>query len=284
MPFGAHMSISGGVWRAFGRGEAVGCETMQIFGKNQRQWRASPFSPGEVADFRAEQERTGIGPVVVHVSYLINLASPKEDLWERSVGAFADELERCATLGVPYLVMHPGAHTGSGEEAGVLRVAEAFRRLFDAGVGAGVMVLMETTAGQGTVLGYCFEHLGRLMDLVGHWGRVGVCVDTCHVFAAGYDFRTPETYAATFGRFDEVVGLEHVKVVHVNDSLHALGSRRDRHAHIGQGCVGVEGFRLLVRDVRFREVPMILETPKGKDMVEDRENLALLRALRDGEG
>ncbi|NJN66496.1 MAG: deoxyribonuclease IV [Chloroflexaceae bacterium] len=279
MPFGAHVSISGGISRAFARGEQVGCETMQIFSKNQRQWKALPYSPDEVAAYQAEQERTGIRPVVVHDTYLINLASPDDALWEKSIAAFANELERCATLGVPYLVMHPGAHTGSGEEAGLHRVAAAFQRLFKEGVGAGVMVLMETTAGQGTVLGSCFEHLARLMELAVHPERLGVCMDTCHIFAAGYDIRTPETYAATFEAFDRIVGLEHLKVLHLNDSQHDLGSRLDRHDHIGQGYLGPDAFRLLVHDARLRHLPMIIETPKGKDMAEDRVNLSLLRSL-----
>jgi deoxyribonuclease-4 len=273
------MSIAGGLSQAFARGEHVGCETMQIFTRNERQWNARPLEADEIAAYQAEQDRSGIRPVIVHDSYLINMASPKDDLWHKSLDAFRAELERCAALGIPYLVTHPGAHTGSGEEAGLQRVAAAFNQLFDEGVGAGVTVLLETTAGQGTALGGRFEHLAHLFELVRHSERFGLCVDTCHIFVAGYDIRTSETYAATFAELDRLVGLEHVKVFHLNDTEKEFGSHSDRHTHIGQGNIGVEGFRLLVNDPRFREVPMILETPKGKDMAEDVENLAVLRSL-----
>jgi deoxyribonuclease-4 len=279
MPFGAHMSISGGVSKSFARGLQVGCEAMQIFTKSDRQWLAKPLPPEEVAAFKAEQARSGIGPVVVHDSYLINLAAPADELWERSIAAFAEELERCALLGISYIVTHPGAHTGSGEQAGLVREAAALNRLFEAGVGGDTVVLLETTAGQGSCLGNRFEHLARLFELVPHHARLGVCVDTCHIFAAGYDIRTPQTYAATFAEFDRVVGLERIRCFHLNDSQKDLGSRVDRHSHIGQGCIGQEGFRLLVNDPRFRALPMIIETPKGDDMAEDVENLALLRSL-----
>jgi deoxyribonuclease-4 len=279
MPFGAHMSIAGGLAKAFARGEQVGCEAIQIFTKSERQWAARPLIPEDVAAFKAERARSGIGPVVVHDSYLINLAAPADELWEKSIAAFAHELERCQTLGIPFIVTHPGAHTGSGEETGLAREAVALNRLFEAGVGGDTVVLLETTAGQGSCLGNRFEHLARLFELVPHHGRLGVCVDTCHIFAAGYDIRTPEAYAATFAELDRLVGLEHVRCFHLNDSQKDLGSRVDRHAHIGQGCIGPEGFRLLVNDPRFRHAPMILETPKGDAMAEDVENLALLRSM-----
>jgi deoxyribonuclease-4 len=279
MPFGAHMSISGGVAKAFARGQQVGCEAMQIFTKNERQWAAKPLLPEDVAAFRAEQARTGIGPVVVHDSYLINLAAPADELWQKSMAAFAHELERCAALAIPFLVTHPGAHTGSGEEVGLIREAAALNQIFAEGVGGDTVVLLETTAGQGTCLGNRFEHLARLFELVPHHQRMGLCVDTCHIFAAGYDIRTPETYAATFAELDRLVGLAQIRCFHLNDSQKDLGSRVDRHNHIGQGCIGIEAFRLLVNDPRFAAVPMIIETPKGDDMAEDRENLALLRSL-----
>ncbi|GIW91927.1 MAG: putative endonuclease 4 [Pirellulaceae bacterium] len=277
--FGAHMSISGGVSKSFARGESVGLDAMQIFAKNERQWTAKPISAEEVAAFQAEQQRTGIHPVIVHDSYLINLAAPADDLREKSIVAFADELERCAQLKIPYLVTHPGAHTGIGEEAGLVRVADAISRLLAEGVGGTTMILLETTAGQGTALGYRFEHLARLFELIPYHDRLGVCVDTCHIFAAGYDIRDPDTYDATFAELDRLVGLERVKCFHLNDSQKDLGSRVDRHAHIGQGCIGTEAFRLLVNDPRFAHLPMIIETPKGEDMAEDRMNLALLRSL-----
>lgn len=279
MKLGAHMSIAGGLHKAFGHGEKAGCTALQIFSKNQQQWRAKPLTADEIAQFAAERQRHADWPLVVHDSYLINLASPKDDLWEKSIAAFGEELERCAALGIPYLVTHPGAHTGSGEEAGLQREADALNRLLDAGVGGDVMVLLETTAGQGTCLGYRFEHLARLTELVAHQERLGICVDTCHLLAAGYDIRTPEAYAATFAEFDRVIGLDRIRVFHVNDSQKDLGSRIDRHTHIGEGCVGLEGFRALVNDPRFKELPMILETPKNDDLAEDIANLATLRGL-----
>ncbi|MEJ5346459.1 MAG: deoxyribonuclease IV [Chloroflexus sp.] len=280
--FGAHMSISGGVSKSFARGESVGLDSMQIFAKNERQWTAKPISPEEATAFRVEQQRTGIHPVVVHDSYLINLAAPADELREKSIAAFADELERCAQLDIPYLVTHPGAHTGIGEEAGLARVADAICRLLAEGVGGDTMILLETTAGQGTALGYRFEHLARLFELIPYHERLGICVDTCHIFAAGYDIRDPEGYQATFAELDRLVGLSRVKCFHLNDSQKDLGSRVDRHAHIGQGCIGVEAFRMLVNDPRFADLPMIIETPKGEDMAEDRMNLALLRSLVQG--
>lgn len=279
MKFGAHMSIAGGLHNAFKHGERIGCDTIQIFSKNQQQWRAKPLTDADVELYKSEEARTGLGPVVVHDSYLINLASPDDTLWEKSIAAFREELERCQLLGIPYLVTHPGAHTGSGEEAGLRREAEALNRLFDAGVGGSVQVLLENTAGQGSCLGHRFEHLAMLLELVEHNERLGVCVDTCHLLAAGYEFRSADSYAATIDEIDQVVGLERVKVWHMNDSLKDLGSRVDRHTHIGDGFVGIEAFRLLVNDVRFAQVPMILETPKGPDLAEDIENLARLRGL-----
>jgi deoxyribonuclease IV len=279
MKFGTHMSISGGLHKAFGHGERAGCDTIQIFSKNQQQWRGKPLSEQDIALFQAERQRTGFGPLVVHDSYLINLASPNDELWEKSIAAFADELERCAALSIPYLVTHPGAHTGSGEEAGLHREAEALNRLFEAGTGGDTLVLLETTAGQGTCLGHRFEHLARLIDLVDQAERLGVCVDTCHILAAGYDIRTPEACAATFDEFNRLIGIGRIKAFHLNDSQKDLGSRIDRHTHIGEGYVGLEGFRAIVNDPRFAELPMILETPKGEDLAEDIENLAKLRGL-----
>jgi len=273
------MSISGGVSKAFARGASVSCEAMQIFSKNERQWNAKPILPEEVAAFKAEQARTGIGPVIVHDSYLINLAAPADELWEKSIAAFSHELERCDLLGIPYIVTHPGAHTGSGEETGLAREAVALNRIFEAGIGGSTMVLLETTAGQGSALGNRFEHLARLFELVPHHERMAVCVDTCHIFAAGYDIRDAASYQATFAEFDRIVGLNRIKCFHLNDSQKDLGSRVDRHSHIGQGCIGLEGFRLLVNDPRFADLPMIIETPKGDDMAEDVQNLSLLRSL-----
>ena len=279
MQFGAHMSISGGLHKAFGHGERAGCDTIQIFSKNQQQWRGKALLEQDITLFKAEQQRTGLGPIIVHDSYLINLASPNDELWEKSIGAFADELERCNALGIPYLVTHPGAHTGSGEEAGLQREASAINRLLDAGTGGDTMILLETTAGQGTCLGQRFEHLAYLIEQAVRPERIGICVDTCHMLAAGYDIRTAEACAATFAEFNRIVGIERIKAFHLNDSQKDLGSRVDRHAHIGAGCVGLDGFRAIVNDPRFADLPMIIETPKGDDLAEDIENLSRLRGL-----
>jgi deoxyribonuclease-4 len=279
MKFGAHMSIAGGLHKAFGQGQRAGCDVIQLFSKNQQQWRARTLVEEEVARFKEEQARSGIPAALVHDSYLINLASPDDALWEKSAVAFGEELARCAALGVPYLVTHPGAHTGSGEEAGLERVALALSRLFDAGAGEDVTVLLETTAGQGSCLGHRFEHLARIIERCSRPERLGVCVDTCHIFAAGYDMRTSAAYAATMAELERAVGLERVRAFHLNDSLKGLGSRVDRHTHIGEGCIGLEGFRALVNDPRFAGLPMVLETPKGDDVEGDIKNLATLREL-----
>lgn len=276
---GAHMSVAGGLHQAFMRAEAAGCTALQIFSKNERQWQAKPLTDEAIEQFKAEQERTGIGPVIVHDSYLINLASPKDDLWEKSITAFAHELERCEQLGIPYLVTHPGAHTGAGLEAGMQRNVEAINHLFAEGVGGSTMVLLEATAGQGTVLGGRFEELAWLLEHITVPERVGVCVDTCHIFAAGYDFRTPEGYAMVFDRLVELIGLDRIKAFHLNDSKGTLGSHLDRHTAIGDGEIGLDGFRLLLNDTRFAGLPMVLETPKGPNETEDRRNLATLRSL-----
>lgn len=279
MNFGAHMSIAGGLHKAFARGEEVGCQAMQIFSKNERQWQGKPLSDEDITLFKAEQARSGIGPLLVHDSYLINLASPKDDLWEKSIAAFADELERCQRLGVPYLVTHPGAHTGSGCDSGIERVTQALNRLFAAGIGGETIVLLENTAGQGSCLGGRLEELVWILERVRHPERVGVCIDTCHLFAAGYDIRTPRGYTATFDRLIELLGSERIKAFHLNDSQGSLGSHLDRHAAIGEGQIGVEGFALLVNDPRFESLPMILETPKEPEGADIR-NLTLLRTLR----
>jgi deoxyribonuclease IV len=280
MNLGAHISVAGGLYRAFARGEAVGCNAMQIFSKNERQWKAKPLSEDDIARFKAEQNRSGIGPLIVHDSYLINLASPKDELWAQSTAAFAHELERCDQLGIPYLVTHPGAHTGSGCDAGLAREADALNRLFAEGVGGSTMVLLETTAGQGTCLGGRFEELAWLLEHVAYPERVGICVDTCHIFAAGYDIRTPEGYTATFDRLISLVGSDRIKAFHLNDSQGGLGSHLDRHAAIGEGQLGLTAFELLINDPRFAALPMVLETPKDADGEADRRNLAVLRGLR----
>lgn len=284
MRFGAHMSIAGGVETAFDRAEKAGCDAVQIFTKNNNQWAAKPIPPEQVERFMERQEETGIGPVVAHASYLINLASPKDELWEKSIDAFRIELERCELLGIPYLVVHPGSHTGSGEEAGMRRVAEALNRLHVDLPGYRVMTLLEITAGQGSALGYQFEQMATIAEQVKEVERIGFCFDTCHAFAAGYELRTPEGYAATMEAFDRLLDLKNLRVLHLNDSKRELGARVDRHDHIGDGMIGLEGFRNVVNDPRLAGLPALLETPKGEDLTEDIENLARLRSLIETNG
>ncbi len=279
---GAHMSIAGGLPRAIERARAVGATALQIFVKSSNQWAARPLRAGEGANFRREARKAGLdGHTLAHASYLINLASPERALWERSVRALAVEIERCRALGVGCLVVHPGSHAGTGEEAGIARVALALDRLLADGRSTrpAVTLLLETTAGQGSMLGASFEQLGDILGRA-RWGRrLGVCFDTCHVLAAGYDFRDEAGYRRTFEALDRAVGLSRLEAFHLNDSKGDLGCRRDRHEHIGRGRVGLETFRRLLNDPRFRDLPMVLETPKGEDLAEDRENLGVLRSM-----
>lgn len=278
--FGAHMSVSGGIALAFDRLAEVGGEALQIFTANQRQWQAKSPTLAEIAAFQARRRQGPEIPVASHDSYLINLASPNPETAGKSLAAFIEELRRCAALGVEYLIMHPGSHLGEGIAAGLQRfTANLDRALAEADIGRQVMVLLETTAGQGTNLGASFEELAAIIAGSSHPERLGVCYDTCHTFAAGYDIRTPKAYAETMARFDRLLGLERLKFFHLNDAKQGLGSRIDRHTHIGQGEITVEGFRNLVNDLRFADHPMVLETPKSEDLHEDRENLALLRSL-----
>ena len=279
MNLGAHMSIAGGLHLADDEAKAAGCSVLQIFTKSSNQWAARPLSDDDVKSFKVAGRASGIGPVVAHDSYLINLGSPNPALWEKSLAAFTHEVERCEQLGVSALIMHPGAHVGSGEEACLTRIAAAFDRCHADTRGYKSRILLEATAGQGTNVGYKFEHLRAILDRVAEPDRVGVCFDTCHVFAAGYDLRTRWGYDLCMQEFDRIVGLKKLEAFHLNDAKKDCGSRVDRHEHIGRGFLGLEPFRFLVNDPRFRKVPMILETPKEGGM--DPVNLATLRGLRE---
>jgi deoxyribonuclease-4 len=279
LALGSHVSASGGVDLALGRAEALDLESAQIFSKNERQWVAKPLDPGVVQHFHEEVARTGLTRLVVHDSYLINLASPKPEILEKSIPAFADELDRCDILGIPHLVTHPGAHTGSGVDAGIARFAQSLNEIFASMPDSKTITLLETTAGQGTTLGRTFEELAAIIDLVDDKSRVGVCMDTCHIFAAGYDFRTPELYDAMMNHFDKVVGIDRLKVLHLNDSRNPLGSFKDRHHHIGEGDIGHEGFRPFMNDLRLAGIPGILETEKDDSGENDRRNIATLNSL-----
>jgi len=279
------MSIAGGVDQAPLRGKQVGCDTIQVFTKSNRQWRAKRLSDREVEAFKANLQMTGIAPVVAHDCYLVNLAAPRGPVWKKSVAAFREELERAERLGIPYLVTHPGSHAGAGESEGIRRVAEALNLLHAALPACPVQVLLETTAGQGSSLGYRFEQLAAILARVEESGRVGICLDTCHVFAAGYDIRSTEGYRKTLADLAACLGLARLKACHLNDSKGGLGSRLDRHEHIGEGRLGLAAFRSLLNDPRLRRVPMILETPKDEDFIAaDRRNLARLRRLLNGRG
>ncbi len=278
---GAHMSIAGGPAKALLRGRSIGCDAIQMFTRNANRWSSRDLTPKEISDFEEARIETKIDPIVAHSSYLINLATPDETLGAKSLRALITEMKRCKQLGIDSYVLHPGAHVGSGEEAGLARVAEALNVAFEATPDSNVVILLETTAGQGTGLGYKYEQLAWLIEHVEVTRRVGVCFDTAHALAAGYEFRQKESYEAMWQQFDAIIGLERLRAIHLNDSKRDLGSRVDRHEHIGQGFVGLEAFRLLVNDPALCHVPMLLETPKGPEMLEDVKNLVLLRSLID---
>jgi deoxyribonuclease-4 len=281
---GAHNSIAGGLHRAVERARSVGCDCLQIFTKNNNQWRAKPILDAEAALFRSTLGELAVGHPIAHNSYLINLASPDETLWRRSVEAMVVELQRAGQLGLAYVVAHPGASLDSGEELGLKRVVAALDEIQAQTRGGEAKILLETTAGQGSCLGHRFEHLATILDAVKDPDRLGVCVDTCHVFAAGYPLGTLRQYRATIKKLAATVGLEKVRAFHLNDSKRELGSRVDRHEHIGKGQLGLEPFRQLLNDPRFQQVPMYLETPKGTVDGEDLDavNLRTLRGLDEG--
>jgi deoxyribonuclease-4 len=277
---GAHMSIAGGMHLAFERGKQAGCKTIQIFLKSSNQWKAKLLTEEDQVLFQEAHRKSGIGPVMGHDSYLINLASPNRELYRKSLYAFVEEMQRANYLEVPCLIMHPGAHVGAGMKAGVARVARALRQAIDS-VEPPVAILLENTAGQGSSLGSRFEQLAAILEQLGNPDRVGVCLDTCHAFAAGYDIRTADAYDQTMREFDRLIGLGKIRAFHLNDSKKDLGCHVDRHTHIGKGCIGLGAFRCLVNDKRFTAIPKILETPKGTGNREDKRNLATLRKLVD---
>lgn len=273
---GAHMSVAGGLHNAVLEAARHRCRALQIFSKSSNQWKARTLTE---EDLVAWNEALAAHPMetIVHDSYLINLASPDPALLERSRAAFLEEVLRCDRLGIPRLVFHPGAHMGAGEEEGLVRIASSLDWVCERDESSRVRLLLETTAGQGSSLGHRLEHLARIIELAQRPERLGICVDTCHVLAAGYEIRTPEGYGAFFDRVGDLLGTERVGCFHVNDSKKDLGSRVDRHEHIGKGFLGTKPFGFVLRDPRFVDVPKILETPKTDDM--DRKNLALLRRL-----
>lgn len=277
---GAHQSIAGGYYRAVQRARERGCDCVQLFTKNNNQWRAVPITAEQSDRFRDALRECRISHPLAHDCYLINLASPDPDLWDKSVGAFIDELQRAETLGIPYVVTHPGSYTHSTPGRGTRRIIRALNRIHKETRGMAVECLLETTAGQGTSLGWRFEHLARIIEGLREPDRIGVCLDTCHVFAAGYRMGKRDEYEETLGSLDEAVGLGRIKAFHLNDSARELGSRVDRHAHIGRGQMGLEPFLHLLSDPRFQSVPMYLETPKGQEDGVDLDAINL-KTLRD---
>ena len=279
---GAHMSVAGGMATAIERALRVRARALQVFTKSPNQWKGKRLVSLEVAAFRERREASGLAFVTAHDSYLINLASPREALRGRSIRALADEISRCEALSIPYLVVHPGAHGGSGVRDGCDRVAESLNRAREIAPSPAVTVLLETVAGQGTALGRRFEELARMREGAARRNLIQFCLDTCHVHAAGYDLASDRGWEETFSEFDAILGLENLRLFHVNDSKNERGSRVDRHEHIGKGRLGVGPFARIMRDFRFRAVAKILETPKGRDgVVMDRRNLSLLRRLAE---
>lgn len=276
---GAHMSIAGGVSNAVLAGHRTGCNCIQLFTKNSNQWQGKPLTEKDILLFKQAKEETDINLIVAHDSYLINIASPNPELRNRSIDALLDELERSERLGIQYLVMHPGAHMGQGALEGLKRVAEALNLIHSKTVLHKVIICLENTAGQGTTLGRSFEELQSIISYLETPERIGICLDTCHLFAAGYDISTRTGFLKTIADFDTILGFNKLKVVHLNDSKKGLSSHIDRHEHIGKGMLGLEPFKSLLNDPRFKDLPLILETPKGETDQEDLDNLYTLRNL-----
>jgi deoxyribonuclease-4 len=276
---GAHMSIGGGVDRAIERARSIECTAMQIFVKNNMQWFARPLLREEIKAFREHAQRRELKVVFAHGNYLINLAAINPLFHANSLRALSEELTRADQLGLPFIVLHPGAHLGAGENAGLEKIIRAIDQVFARLPKVKTRIALETTAGQGTSLGHTFQHLADIIGQVRAPERLCVCLDTAHVFAAGHDLTTARGTRRMFREFDRIIGLQHLVALHLNDSKTARGSRVDRHQHIGKGTIGLEAFRFIMRDRRFRKIPKVLETPKGKELLEDVENMRTLRAL-----
>lgn len=279
MILGKHVSIAGGLDKAFKRAADIGCNSMQIFVKNPRGWKMREVEAEEASEFRAARNKYQIDPVVVHAAYLINLASPKDKLWGKSISALKSEYERCDRLGAEYLIFHPGSHTGSGLENGIQRIAEALNEIL-AEVKNETMILLENTAGAGTSIGENFSDLKSIIEAVDHSERLGVCIDTCHAFTAEYNLAVKEGLAKLINDFEKIIGLEHLKVIHLNDSIHDCCTNKDQHAHIGEGKIGSEAFKNLINHPKLKDKVFILETPQFDDQKED-DDVILLKQLRE---
>jgi len=278
---GSHLSIAGGYYKAANAAGSYSMQTVQVFTKNNNQWNAKPLTDAEVTAFREAVRQNGLSVPCSHDSYLINLASPNDELWQKSLEALVIELERAEALGLSGVVMHPGSYVDSTEQAGLQRIATALDEVHRRTAGVAVQTWLEVTAGQGTNLGHRFEHLGQIMAASATPERLGVCLDSCHLFAAGYGLKTQAEYQETRQQLDEHVGLDRVRAWHLNDSKKEQGSRVDRHEHIGEGCIGLDAFRWILNDPAFQSLPMILETKKEKRDGEDMDtvNLQVLRSL-----
>ncbi len=281
MILGAHVSIAGGISNAPVNGKKATCESIQIFSKNQMQWRMTPLEESEIKEFKKRVKKYSIFPAVIHASYLINLASYEENIFEKSVNDIAEELQRAELLDIPYVVFHPGAHKGFGEINGLNRIVEGINMIFGRTDSKKTKLLLETTAGEGSVLCYKFEQIAYIMNKLRHNSRVDVCFDTCHVFAAGYDISEEEKFERVLAEFDKTIGIKHLKVFHLNDSKFGLDSRMDRHEEIGKGKIGLEAFSYLVNNEKFRSTAGILEIPG--DIEGYKRNLKILRSLIDGD-
>lgn len=279
MLLGAHMSIAGGIEKAPDRAKSVGCEILQIFTKNSNQWGDPLLSDQTIIQFKKKMEETGLKLAFSHDSYLINLGSPNQTLYQKSLNAFIEEHKRSEALELMGVVFHPGAHVGSGDQAAIQKIAEAINLTHEETKGFKTFTLLENAAGQGSCVGHRFEHLAEILERVKDRSRMGVCLDTQHAFAAGYDLRAEEGYQKVFDEFDRLVGIEWIKAFHLNDSKKELGTRVDRHENIGKGHLGITPFKCLMHDKRFESIPMSLETPKSEDCHEDKEALELLRSI-----
>jgi len=280
MIIGGHMSIGGGFAEAPERARNIGLDAMQVFTKNQRQWIAKPLNMEDVNFYLENMKRFDIKITVAHASYLVNLAAPEQDKFEKSIESMVHELQRCESLKIPYLIFHPGAHMGEGEKNGLKRIVDGINKIIEKSEGIKAKITIETTAGQGTNLGYRFEQIGFILDNVSDKSKVRVCMDTCHIFAAGYELRSKDGYEKTMDEFSRNIGFENLVAVHLNDSEKALGSRVDRHAQIGRGYIGREGFKNLLKDKRFSNMPLILETPGGEALYP--EDLNMIKSILKG--
>jgi deoxyribonuclease-4 len=277
MLFGAHVSIAGGIFNAPLYGKEIGCDVIQIFTKNQIQWKIPFLQAEDIKHFQENRLKTGVIPVTVHSSYLVNIAGPDDNVTEKSINDLACELERAEVLNIPFVVFHPGAHKGIGEKYALKSIAENINKIFSKSNSKSTFLLLETTAGEGTTMGYKFEHFAEIFNKLKDLSRIGVCIDTCHIFAAGYDFRDEKSYYETIEKFDKIVGLKFLKVFHLNDSKFPSGSKMDRHEEIGEGNIGLNGFRILVNDERFKDMPGILEVPGN--ITGYKRNVNILRSL-----